>query len=158
MIKDREFKAIADYLRWLKHELNLNEWNVYVLEEPPEGAEDGTLAMITPTEGRNVATIRIAPQLMDLSHEEIRRVLCHELLHLHHRNMLEPVRKIGGALSMDAYLILWENMRLASEIMTDQLAYAFARLLEEGGRDTKFLTKIKPESSGHKAVEFSGDN
>ena len=152
IITPKEFKALSKYLQFLKWELRLPEWDVYVIAEPPD--HKTAYAEVTPTEGRKVATIAFSPQIMGLEHEEIRRICIHELLHLHHRDVSQMFYGIETNLGDHVYGAVVSYMRLNCEVMVDQLTFAFAALLAESGRDQKYLRKIKPESSGRKAIEY----
>lgn len=127
----------------------------HLVEEPPDDPK--ALASIYPTKGRCVAILRLSVTFMTLSHAEMRTLLVHELLHLHHRDASETIRNVQTNLGDGAFGVLWDTHRDHAEIMVDQLSIAFSRLLEEVNRDEKFLTAIRKNPNGRMAVEWEED-
>jgi Zn-dependent protease with chaperone function len=119
--------AVQLYLWLLRDALNLSHWDVYLSSK---AADTDCHASVLPTEGRWTAEVRINQHFWTrLDDTEKRSVLTHELLHLVHRGMSEVVRKslhVSGYLPQGAYRLLWEQVRLESELLVDHLTTVIA--------------------------------
>ncbi|TYP82058.1 hypothetical protein [Blastococcus xanthinilyticus] len=119
--------AVQGYLWQLRDALNLSHWDVYLSSK---AAEPGCHASVLPCEGRYVAEVRIQKDFWTaLDDDQKRSVLTHELLHLVHRALTEVPRKAlheSGYLPQRAYRMLWEQIRLESELMVDHLPTVLA--------------------------------
>lgn len=132
----KQFRGIELFIGRLLSTLMLSEWQIkvdHIPVEEDEGDGNGTLvAFIDPCFGRKVATLHMAHDFLEMPRDEIAQTLIHELVHLHHRDMLEPVRLMGesGALGSQAYQVLMDSIKSPMEVMVDQIARAFERLID----------------------------
>lgn len=124
----RDWEALKEYVTALRDMLGLRDWTIFASHEIPEEAEDcNAIASIHPTDGRRRAVLRLARDFREMSPEEQRSALVHELLHLHHRDATDIIRLtlpkvLGGA----AFDVLWEDFRQQIELITDNIAVAIA--------------------------------
>lgn len=119
--------AIQLYLWDLRAALRLDHWDVYL---SAKAAASDCFASVFPTEGRYVAEVRVRPDFWTgLDADQKRMVLTHELLHLVHRSLTEATRKslhTSGYLPRRTYALVWEQVRLESELMVDHLTGVIA--------------------------------
>lgn len=119
---------IADvdaYLRRLAGFMGLERWDVYVSVKP---SRKDTLATVDPVQGRAIAEVRIARDFHAGSTADQVNTLVHELIHLIHRDQTDIIRVAAAdAVSeQSTYNLLWSTVKLATEVMVDQLAAIIA--------------------------------
>jgi hypothetical protein len=132
-----EWDYAGRYLRWIATtHLKLADWRVWLMTDP--APDDGCIATILPTEGRKRAQVWLERDWQPRGAEDKRHSLVHELLHLHHRDQTDLIRKglhESGYLPQSAYDLLWEGFRLATEVMVDEMADVIAPSLPLYGVD-----------------------
>lgn len=80
-----EIGRVYDFTTWFLEKLGMPQWRMQVQTSP---APKDCYADITPTEGKHVGELRLAPGWMDLSTEEEKvETLVHECLHLTHHEL-----------------------------------------------------------------------
>lgn len=125
MLTAAERKALAAYILERMRELGLREWTIHILSEPPE--DEDANASIDPCIGRRVATLRVCPDFRELSRDDQRNAIVHELLHCHHVAATDIIRlDLPRHLAQSTYEILWEGFKRQIEYMVDALADAWA--------------------------------
>lgn len=141
----RETRRINRYLAWAAEQVGVDPaWDVWVAAEP---ADSGTMAQINPTEGRYTAAVHVAQDWLEMEPQEQAEALLHEVTHLLHKRIDEPVRKgLFTAMNslegepedgegapplgfMALYCAIYEMHRIETEYMVDRLTSVFARLL-----------------------------
>lgn len=119
--------AVQEYLWTLRDALRLSHWDVFV---GAHAAEKGALASVHPCPGRYVAGVRLSRGFWtEVSADEKRSVLTHELLHLTHRDLTEVTRVTLGAsgyLPNRAYALLCTQISTEAELMVDHLTTVIA--------------------------------
>ncbi len=80
MIDKRKQKFVS-YIRYLKKELHLEDWEFKISDDPPRNSE--TIAAIYTAYGRKRFTLYLSEQFLNDSKEEQRHTLIHELIHAH---------------------------------------------------------------------------
>lgn len=137
--KQRKAATLA-YTTWLLELLNLREWEVTVGFS--EKLKDDVHAHVETVYGRRCARIALPESFFELPPEEMRHVLIHELLHLHH----EPVcwlpdtwRSNFTNREMKAFR---RTLQVELEVMVDQMASAWGAELEKSGRGADLLAAI----------------
>lgn len=126
-----EWKRLIRYVQQLRHLLELKDWYLEVMHATTgdDGDHDAE-AKIHPTEGQPHARLWLSGRFLDLTPEDQRHVLVHELLHLHHRDATDIIRLVvPEALGQLGNALLWEPFRQHVELMTDRIARAIAPLL-----------------------------
>lgn len=139
-MKKKQMRLIADYLAWAQPLMGLDQWSLRVNSEPSADDDDSLAASVEPVEGRYLAVVKCGLGFWDDSWENQRHYLKHELVHLHHRDSSEVWRTFNRAamLPQTTYDALWESHRLLTELMTDQLAYAFDGLMDDSHFKDRF--------------------
>lgn len=90
-MNDADWTILATYLREAADELGLRDWHLLLKHEPP--LDDEVLAEVRTTYGRKHATIRVCLEFRELSSDEQRMVIIHELVHCHHATLGHIVRR-----------------------------------------------------------------
>lgn len=119
-----DWETLASYLRARADELGLRDWTLLVKHDPP--SDPSVLAEIRPVEGRKHATVRVCVEFRELTDDEQRHVIVHELLHCHLaevQHLTHPGSQIGGMLGGNGAGIL-DAVRLAIEYAVDGIADA----------------------------------
>jgi hypothetical protein len=136
-IDQAEWDYAGRYLRWVASEyLKLADWRVWLMSDP--NADDDAIATVFPTQGRKRAQVWLERDWQPRSPEDKRHTIAHELIHLHHRDQTDVIRKAlheSGYLPQPAYDLLWESFRLATEVMVDELADVIAPTLPPYGSE-----------------------
>lgn len=129
-MNDAQYEATCDYVRFLLSTIECADWRVILKRTHPD--DENAIAMIHPTEGRKLAVLFLCKEFFDMPREDIRHALIHECCHLIARDQNDVVRlTLPGLLGQSAYTALWEPYRLACEVATDTMAYAFAALIHD---------------------------
>lgn len=119
-------KAVKDYVQAAKDTLGLSHWEVTVSEDP---AEDDSWADVEVSTNLYHATIRFSPALWKQKDTEIRRVVAHELIHLHQAGVERLVEALEKPLGSGAYEILSYTWDIESERAADSLSTVLAGVL-----------------------------
>lgn len=120
------YAALASYVSDVARKMNLRDWELHVYSDPPEGSDAaGSYEAIY---GRKVAHLRFDPHLVNGSDmEELRHVVCHELVHLHLDPLLCMVETdLPGELSKSAHGLFLAGFLRHLEYAVDELAGAIA--------------------------------
>lgn len=129
---DPMLDALCDYLGAVRAKLGLAEWHLIVSRRPPDPL-DGEVptAQVVPTDGRYIAVIRFAEPFWKAPPAEQRNAVVHELTHLLHLGLTEPIRRghFRQLLGLAAADSLWVEVQRAAEYMTDKLATILAELV-----------------------------
>ena len=121
-----DWQTLCDYVRATADTLGLRDWDVRVHDDP---SEEGFNAQMYTIEGKHLAWIQFATNFSEIAPEEQRKVVVHELLHVHH-TALEDVlwhdlRK-SDSLSKPQFTQLWQTYRRTQEYVIDALACVIA--------------------------------
>lgn len=108
--------AVKQWAEWLK----LTNWEVIVLDEPPEVPK--ALLSIEPVEGRYIANLRVSNQFYDCAPLEKSNCIVHELLHLPQDKIRNNLRYITKNMSQDMKELAYDLITLELEYNTDWLA------------------------------------
>lgn len=125
----KQRKEVGEYIRDLADLLMLRDW-AFTLKHDPITNDDEAIATVTATYGRKRAVIELCADFLEMSHEEIRHVLVHELIHVHMEPSCSIVRhSLPAMVGQPAYLSLWESFTQQIEYGVDGLADGIAPLL-----------------------------
>lgn len=108
--------------------LGLSAWDVRVDWDEPAGPDANAETRYLNDYDR--ATVRFAPDVSGWSPEFLNRIVVHELLHLHLRDVDRVVADVDGFLHRDVFSQVEKRYEHESEGLVDRLAY---RLVEIGG-------------------------
>lgn len=125
-MKPDDWEVLGRYLREVADTLGLRDWTLLVKHDPPASVE--ALAEVRPTEGRKHATVRVCIEFRELTDEEQRAVVVHELLHCHLavvQHLTAGGSQLGGMLGGSGSGIL-DAIRLAIEYAVDGISDAIA--------------------------------
>jgi hypothetical protein len=121
-------KQIKDYVDSCKEIMGLGHWEITV---STESAPDDSWADIEVSTNLYHATIRFSPKLWDEKHEDVKRVVAHELIHIHQtgvERLVETLEKQLGAAAYDLLTTVWD---VESERSADSLSKVIAQLMPE---------------------------
>lgn len=117
--------AIGSYIGDLKSRMNLGHWTVRIMWEHPERALDGSeiQAEIEQIEGRYLAVLRLGEGFWDFDPSQVREVVVHELLHLHHMRVssLTDWGRLNKLVGDPAHVMIKDNLDRELELMVDTL-------------------------------------
>lgn len=84
-MNERDRLHVQAYVRDVAEQLELNDWRITIVDEPPEPGADGgeSLAQIEDVYGRRLAALRLCPDFIALEPRVQRGTIVHELVHLH---------------------------------------------------------------------------
>lgn len=111
-------EALAGWLRLVADTLWLRDWTIIVDDEAP----DEPWANVRPTESYGDALIKIDASLLNETQLTIERVLVHELLHLHHGDLLLALRDATASADGAIQAMAEATVRRYVERMVDNLA------------------------------------
>lgn len=123
----KQRKRIEKYTRWMANELELRDWTICILDDPPEDPEHEASVKIT--YGRKYAAIRLCPDFFERSLESQRSTICHELIHCHLKGIEWQYNNLGGRIAPDLFGAVWAGITDQIEFGVDALADAIAKHL-----------------------------
>ena len=121
-------KQIKSYVDSCKEIMGLGHWEITV---SPESAPDDSWADIEVSTNLYHATIRFSPKLWDEKPEDVKRVVAHELIHIHQagiERLVETLEKPLGSSSYELVATVWD---VESERSADSLSKVLAQLMPE---------------------------
>lgn len=133
-LTDWQRDVILAYMRSVLDILHLGRWKIELSDDlPPQDAR----AMISPVEGRVVATLYVqADWWSESTDEEKAHDLIHEALHLAHHDADTTVRRFlnqSDDISTSTKVLVGDRFKLDLERMVDSLANALVPLLPDWG-------------------------
>jgi hypothetical protein len=108
--------------------MGLGHWEITV---SPESAPDDSWADIEVSTNLYHATIRFSPKLWDEKPEDVKRVVAHELIHIHQAGVERLVETLEKPLGSAAYEMLSTVWDVESERSADSLSKVIAQLMPE---------------------------
>lgn len=131
----KQRKALGRYVRRMANEMELRDWTIDLVYDPP--ADDDCMAHIKCTYGRKRAQVSFPRDFFSLTPEQQRHAVCHELIHCHASGLEWQFNNLGGRVSPDVFDVLWGGMKDQIEFAVDAMAAALAKHLplpEYGGK------------------------
>jgi hypothetical protein len=104
----------------------LTNWKVDVSRHP---TEEDNWADIEVSDNLWSATLRVSSDFWTLDAEEKRRIVAHELLHVHYAGPERAVESLSGVLGTESYALLSAIFEKEIERSADGLSTVVARLL-----------------------------
>lgn len=123
-LRPDERKVIGDWLREAADKLELRDWTFEFKHQP---ASDHLAGTIESTYGQRVAELKLAASFRDLSADEQRDTLVHELLHVHRDGIrLYFDEVLPDLIGRPAFIAVTQTYRLLDELATDAISKAIA--------------------------------
>jgi hypothetical protein len=119
-------KAVNAYVERCKEIMGLSHWEVKVSNLQPD---DDAWAEIEVSDNLYQATIRFSKDLWKEKPAEIRRVVAHELIHIHQAGVERMVDTLEKPLGIAAYEIVSRTWDVESERCADSLSTIVAKVL-----------------------------
>lgn len=104
----------------------LSNWKVEVSRHP---ADEDNWADIEVSDNLWTATLRVSSDFWGLDPEEKRRIVAHELLHVHYAGPERTVESLSNVLGSESYALLSAIFEKEIERSADALSNVVARLL-----------------------------
>jgi hypothetical protein len=106
--------------------LNLPQWTVTISKHP---TEEDNWADIEVSDNLYTAKMRVSSDFWAAPELEKRRVIAHELMHVHYAGVERAIESLDGILGSEGYGILENIYENEIERAADALSYAVANLL-----------------------------
>lgn len=117
--------AAQEYIWLIRDHMRLTFWDVYLSDT---ATEKGNWADVTVTEGKHSAAIRLCSQFWDLTPEQRRETIVHEMLHVVHWRAIDGIGNGWAKLvkEQEAFDAVWALTSTEVELMVDQLTAIIA--------------------------------
>lgn len=119
-------KAVEKYCNEALPLLNLRQWKIKISADIPA---DDSWADVEVSENLWEATIRLSNDYFKESPESQRRIIAHELLHVHHAAMERAINSLEGILGSQAFELLDKLWDTESERAADALSFVVDQVL-----------------------------
>jgi len=119
-------KAVERYCNDVLPLMHLTQWTIKVSADIPS---DDSWADIEVSPNLWEATIRISADFFQESPESQRRILAHELLHVHHSAIERAINSLEGILGSQAFELLDKLWDTETERAADSLSFVVAGIL-----------------------------
>ena len=122
----RGIQDLQDYVNKASAILGLSHWKVEVSKNP---CEEDSWADIEVSENLWNAKMRVSSEFWTLDNAEKRRVIAHELLHVHYAGAERAIESLEGVLGREGYEIISNVFNVEVERAADALSTPVSRLL-----------------------------
>lgn len=122
----RSISELQDYVNKASAILGLSHWKVEVSKNP---CEEDSWADIEVSENLWNAKMRVSSEFWTLDNSEKRRVIAHELLHVHYAGAERAIESLEGVLGREGYEIISNVFNVEVERAADALSTPVSRLL-----------------------------
>jgi hypothetical protein len=122
----RGISDVQDYVNRAAAVLGLSHWKIEVSKHP---CDEESWADIEVSDNLWNATLRVSAEFWSLDNQEKRRVIAHELLHVHYAGAERAIEALDGVIGKEAYEILANIFNVEVERAADALSTPVARLL-----------------------------
>ena len=119
-------KAVEQYCNEVLPLMRLTQWKIKISQDIPA---DDSWADVEVSANLWEATIRISGDFFKESPESQRRILAHELLHVHHAAMERAINSLEGILGSQAFELLDKLWDTETERAADALSFVVADVL-----------------------------
>ena len=117
--------AMQKYVDLCKDVFDLSHWKVVVSRE---SCEEDSWAEVEVSDNLWEATIKLAPDFFTQTKLEQRRIIAHELIHIHYAGAERIVESLDGVLGSQAYEIVDSIYTIETERGADSMSRLVARL------------------------------
>jgi hypothetical protein len=122
----RSISELQEYVNRCASALGLGHWKVEVSKYP---CEEDSWADIEVSQNLWTATIRISAEFWGLDNLEKRRVIAHELLHIHYAGAERSLEALDGVIGRESYEIISNVFDIEVERAADALSTHVSKLL-----------------------------
>lgn len=122
----RSISELQDYVNKASAILGLSHWKVEVSKNP---CDEDSWADIEVSENLWNAKMRVSSEFWTLDNAEKRRVIAHELLHVHYAGAERAIESLEGVLGREGYEIISNVFNVEVERAADALSTPVSRLL-----------------------------
>lgn len=122
----RSIFEVQEYVNRSASALGLAHWKIEVSKHP---CEEDSWADIEVSQNLWNATLRVSAEFWGLDPQEKRRVLAHELLHVHYAGAERAIEALDGVIGKEAYEILANIFNFEVERAADALSTPVSKLL-----------------------------
>lgn len=122
----RGISDVQDYVNRAAAVLGLSHWKIEVSKHP---CDEDSWADIEVSDNLWNATLRVSAEFWSLDNQEKRRVIAHELLHVHYAGAERAIQALDGVIGKEAYEILANIFDVEVERAADALSTPVSRLL-----------------------------
>lgn len=122
----RGISDVQDYVNRAATVLGLSHWKIEVSKHP---CDEDSWADIEVSDNLWNATMRVSAEFWSLDNQEKRRVIAHELLHVHYAGAERAIQALDGVIGKEAYEILANIFDVEVERAADALSTPVSRLL-----------------------------
>ena len=119
-------REVAKYCNDNLHLLNLKQWTIKVSEDLPP---DDAWADVEVSENLWEATIRISNDFFKETPESQRRILSHELMHVHNAGLERFINSLEGILGSQTFDLLNKAWDTETERVAEALSHVVCSLL-----------------------------
>ncbi len=121
--------ALTDWLRTTADEMRLRDWVIHVDPDPP--SDEHAWAETRIVESYHRATISVSGFLLDeCSDAEIAQSLIHELLHIHHGDIIPAVKDAAESADPTVQAFIDKTLVRYIERMVEQLSVLLVGLVD----------------------------
>lgn len=126
----KDFRRYGQYVRDTANALGLRDW-FFTLNHEPIRSEDSCIGQVTCTYGQKSALIELGYFFHTFSPEKQRKIIVHELLHVHvsqiKRHVSPTHAEVSKILGLPASTILYDTLYLEEEMAVDALEQALSK-------------------------------
>lgn len=122
----RGISDVQEYVNRAASIIGLAHWKIEVSKHP---CEEDSWADIEVSQNLWNATLRVSAEFWGLDPQEKRRVIAHELLHVHYAGAERAIEALDGVIGKEAYEILANVFNVEVERAADALSTPVSRLL-----------------------------
>ena len=122
----RGISDVQDYVNRAAAIIGLAHWKIEVSKHP---CEEDSWADIEVSQNLWNATLRVSAEFWGLDNQEKRRVIAHELLHIHYAGAERAIEALDGVIGKEAYEILANVFNVEVERAADALSTPVSKLL-----------------------------
>lgn len=117
---------VEEYLNAILPTLNLTQWKVKISKDIPS---DDAWADIEVSENLWEASLRISDDFFRETPESQRRILAHEMVHVHQASVERLVNTLEGVLGSQGYEILDKLWDTETERVAEALSFVIAQVM-----------------------------
>jgi len=122
----RGISDVQDYVNRAAAIIGLAHWKIEVSKHP---CEEDSWADIEVSQNLWNATLRVSAEFWGLDPQEKRRVIAHELLHVHYAGAERAIEALDGVIGKEAYEIMANVFNVEVERAADALSTPVSKLL-----------------------------
>lgn len=119
-------EELQNYVNRCLAVVGLTQWTIKVSKHP---TEEDNWADIEVSDNLWNATLRVSSDFWGLPFDEKRRIVAHELLHVHYSGPERVIESLDGVIGTEAYSLLSNIYEVEVERAADHLSNVLAKVL-----------------------------